>query len=51
MKSNEIYRGNKMTLKDNSIPKLEMNKIYANKGHHSVTNKKQRKNISHSAEK
>ena len=51
MKSNEIFRGSKMTLKDNSIPKLDMNKIYANKGHHSVTNKKQHKTISHSVEK
>ena len=51
MKSNEIFRGSKMTLKENSIPKLDMNKIYANKGNHSVTNKKKYKNISHSVEK
>ena len=56
MKSHKMYKGSKVTLKDNNIPKLDMKKIYNNKNTLNIkkfenNNTNKHKNYSHSVGK
>ena len=50
-KENKLYKGSKVNLKDNSIPKLDMKKIYNNDTINSKKIEKKHKNYSHSVGK
>ena len=51
IKENKLYKGSKVNLKDNSIPKLDMKKIYNNENIKVKKIEKRHKNYSHSVGK